>query len=229
MGLEEIKIKSLGFQKEKFGNVFSFVDFGNVNYWYKFDRKDLDGTDLNQLQKWVISIEKLYKFLASFSDQQRFYYGFNQRQPRSWHISIKAEQCGFIKITKPIQFIKHYLSEEELKKADKPEMLSRDLQGSYIEIPKSNFDVEISVDAIRLSEKYKTICLLSGDSDFAALVKYLKRIGKKIIVIGPGQISHSLKSQADLYVQAQEVKSAIGFIKNTQGNIPWHKGRKKRN
>ena len=213
MGLEEIKLKSLGIDKTKFGRITSFVDFGNVNYWYRFDKKDLDSKDLEPWQKWVIGLEKLYNFLSLFSSQSRFYYGFNQRQKKSWHIAFKAEKYGFIKITKPMQFIKHYLSQEEISRLEKPEMLNRDLQGSYIEIPKSNFDVEISVDSIRLLDKYDTICLLSGDSDFAALLKHLKRQGKKTIVISAGQVAHTLKEQADLYIQAQELKPVVGFIK----------------
>ena len=33
MNLDEFRLKTLGIDKEKFGRIFTFVDFGNVNYW----------------------------------------------------------------------------------------------------------------------------------------------------------------------------------------------------
>jgi uncharacterized LabA/DUF88 family protein len=132
----------------------------------------------------------------------------------SWHIVILAENNGFKKITKPIQFIKHYLDREELYNI-KIQPIKKDILGKFIEIPKSNFDVEISIDSIRLSEKYDTFCLLSGDSDFVRLAEFLKKKGKKIIVIAPGQIVHALKEIADLYINSQRIKSYIAVIKET--------------
>lgn len=97
-----------------------------------------------------------------------------------------------------MQFIKHYLATDK-----------------YIEIPKSNFDVEISVDAIRLIAKFDTFCIFSGDSDFAYLGRYLKKNGKKIIVVASGQIFHTFKDVADLYINAQKIKFDITRIKET--------------
>lgn len=35
----EFILKNLEIDKDKFGRIFSFVDFGNVNYWFeKYDR-----------------------------------------------------------------------------------------------------------------------------------------------------------------------------------------------
>lgn len=213
MDFRELKLNSLGIDKNKFGKIYTFIDFGNVNYWFREDRKDWEDKDIKPNQMLIVDIQKLADFLNSFSLQKRFYYGFNNRNQQSWHLPIKAARCGFIKITKPIQFIKHYLSEAELKAMEKPELISQDLSGKFIEIPKSNFDVEISVDAIRLLDNYESFCLLSGDSDFAVLLKYLKRKGKKVIVLASGKVYHSLKEQADLYINAQQIKRDIVAIK----------------
>ena len=35
MDINEFKLSTLGIDKEKFGKIYSFVDFGNVNYWYE--------------------------------------------------------------------------------------------------------------------------------------------------------------------------------------------------
>jgi hypothetical protein len=51
MNLEELKLESLGINKEKFGKIYCFVDFGNVNYWFEKDRVNFDGLLLNREDK----------------------------------------------------------------------------------------------------------------------------------------------------------------------------------
>lgn len=213
MNLGELELETLGIDKVKFGRVISFVDFGNVNYWYDKDQRDGEGNTLNQNQKLIVDIEKLSKFTGLFSEEKRFYYGWNPRNKSNWHITIKAANHGFIKITKPIQFIRHDVGNAVVSQDGRE--IKEDRNGKFIEIPKGNFDVEISVDAIRIVDRYDTLCLFSGDSDFAYLSRYLKRKGKKIIVIASGQIFHTLKEVADLYVNAQTIKGDIVTLKET--------------
>ena len=215
MNLDEFKLYSLGIDKEKFGKIYAFVDFGNVNYWYEKDVRDAQNNILSKNQKLIVDIEKLSEFLNLFSEKKLFYYGWNSRIKSSWHIVIKAEKNGFVKITKPIQFIRHYLDGIEIAKNNTP-FIKKDADGkSFIEIPKSNFDVEISVDSVRFLDEYDTFCLLSGDSDFAYLIEFLKKKRKKIIVIASGQVFHTIKDNADLYINAQSVKNCITSIKNS--------------
>lgn len=222
MDLKDLKLQTLGIDKEKFGRIFSFVDYGNVNYWYDKDRRGIDDIELPKNQKLIIDIEKLASFAGLFSEQKRFYYGWNSRNKINWHIVIKAEKCGFIKNTKPMQFIKHYLSDgENAQGGFNNSEIKKDINGKYIEIPKSNFDVEISVDAIRLLEQYDTFCLFSGDSDFTYLARFLKKNKKKFIVVASGQVFHTLAELADLYINAQLIKADIAGVKETSP----HKGR----
>lgn len=216
MQLNELNLSRIGIDKEKLGRIFTFVDYGNVNYWYDRDERDWEGNQLKENEKLIVDIGKLSSFISDFTLQKRFYYGWNPRRKPSWHIAIKAEKCGFIKNTKPMQFIKHYLTKDENSEITKKNSeIKHDMTGKYIEIPKSNFDVEISVDALRCIDKYDTFCLLSGDSDFAYLSKYLKKNGKKIIVVASGQVFHTLKDLADLYINAQDIKGSITAIKKT--------------
>jgi len=212
--IHELKLKNLGIDRTQLGRIYSFVDFGNVNYWFDKDERDWEEQVLTPDQKLIVDIKKLSEFLGLFSDQKRFYYGWHPRLKRSWHIISLAEKNGFVKITKPVQFIRHGLTELELEHHDgRP--VKEDLAGKFIEIPKSNFDVEISVDSIRLLDSYDTLCLLSGDSDFVHLARFLKRKGKKIIIIASGRVVHSLKEVADLYINAQQIKASIAAIKQT--------------
>ena len=65
---------------------------------------------------------------------------------------------------------------------------------------KANFDVEISVDAVSWIKNYDEFVLFSGDSDFAYLVRFLKKKGKKILIISErGHISNELVKESDTY------------------------------
>ena len=220
MDLISFKMRNLDIDKGKFGKIYTFVDFGNVNYWFADDRYDPEGKLMHENEMLIIDIQKLASFLNMFSEKKFFYYGFDISRKRSWHIHKKAENSGFIKVTKPIQFIRHYLAGVELEKIQDKDSLSEDLKGKFIKIPKSNFDVEISVDSIRLFGFYETFCLFSGDSVFSFLVKYLKKRGKKSIIIAPGNIYHTLREQADLYINSQRVKANIASLKSIKKKTP---------
>ena len=150
-----------------YGRIFTFVDFGNVNYWYERDERDIYNNELENGQKLVVDIEKLAGFTKSFSNQSRFYFGLDPKQKKSFAIIAKARKFFDKTITKPIQKIKHYLSDGENVKIGW--IKNSDIRGQYIYLPKCNFDVEMCVDAIRLSDYYDTFCLFSSDSDFASL------------------------------------------------------------
>jgi uncharacterized LabA/DUF88 family protein len=211
MKIEELKLQSLGIEKSKFGEIYSFVDFGNVNYWYEQDRYVEIGKLLPEDEKLVVDIAKLATFTKMFSKNSRFYFGIDDRKIKSITI-LKSARENFDKaVTKPIQYVKHYLSKSELKNASRA--VIRDSRGQYIEIPKCNFDVEICVDASRFLSKYDTFCLFSSDADFAYLLEYLKRQKKKVILISSGYVRSSLKEKADLNINSQLIKSLITIKK----------------
>ncbi|OGH74749.1 MAG: hypothetical protein A2748_02420 [Candidatus Wildermuthbacteria bacterium RIFCSPHIGHO2_01_FULL_45_20] len=211
MELKDLKLQNLGITAEKFGRILAIVDFGNVTYWYHKDRVGPDAAPLKENQRLIADLEKLYSFTNDFAYQARFYYGWHPRLPNSQHIVVKADKLGFIKNTKQIQYIRHYLSENEQTKDGA--FIQTDAGGSYIKIPKCNFDVEIAIDSMRLMKDYDTLCLFSGDSDFARLAHFIKKRGKKVIVIASGQIYHELKKAADLYINAQQIKAYVVSIK----------------
>src|SRR3989344_928379 len=115
MDLPELKLQTLGIDKTVCGRVFALVDFGNVNYWYHKDRVGPDAAQLSENQRLIVDIKKLGNFLSMFAQQRRFYYGWDPRLSRSQHLVVKARKNGFMTNTKPIQYIKHYLAEDERK------------------------------------------------------------------------------------------------------------------
>lgn len=81
----------------------------------------------------------------------------------------------------------------------------RDLQEFYDGLKKADWDVGITVDAIRISPSVDTIVLASGDGDFFQLVEYLKNQGKRVEIIAFGRSASSkLKESADKFVDMEK-------------------------
>ena len=59
----------------------------------------------------------------------------------------------------------------------------KDLQIFYGGLKKADWDVGITVDAIRLAPSLDVIVLVSGDGDFVPLVEYLKNQGKQVEIM----------------------------------------------
>jgi hypothetical protein len=58
MNLQNLKLESLGINKEKFGKIYNFVDFGNVNYWYEKDERNANEDVFPDGKKLVVDIEE---------------------------------------------------------------------------------------------------------------------------------------------------------------------------
>lgn len=81
----------------------------------------------------------------------------------------------------------------------------RDLQEFFGGIKKADWDVGITVDAIRISPSVDTIVLASGDGDFLQLIDYLKNQGKRVEVIAFSKSASSkIKEVADEFVDLGE-------------------------
>jgi uncharacterized LabA/DUF88 family protein len=81
--------------------------------------------------------------------------------------------------------------------------------GVFVHLPKCNFDVEISVDAIRLLATYDTLALFSGDADFVSLIRFLRKHNKKIIPFKAGYITSALRSAPTKVINAEQIKRHI--------------------
>lgn len=224
MDLHEFKIHTiktaLGISDEQFPRILTFIDFANVDHWFDDDQYDLDGKALLASQRIAIDLQKLKEFLDCFSEDARFYYGHDLANGGSLAF-IGAARHIFGKhrvFTKRIQQVRHDLMPAD--SVSNTRLVHSDDRGSFVLIPKCNFDVEMSVDAVRLVDNYDTICLLSSDADFAALIRYLKKLGKKVILIKGGRIDASLGKLLDLKINASQIKSHVVQIKQKPGFGP---------
>jgi len=81
----------------------------------------------------------------------------------------------------------------------------RDLQEFYGGLKKADWDVGITVDAVRIAPDIDTIVLASGDGDFLQLVEYLKNQGKRVEIIAFSRSASSkLKETADEFIDLEK-------------------------
>lgn len=116
------------------------------------------------------------------------YYGPTFDDPRHENFLVFLKKTGYKLHTKPVKVI----------------------SGQGHEQNKANFDVEITIDALDKRDEFDTLILLSGDSDFAALLRYLGQKEKKRYVLSTrGSISWELIDQSDGYLVLNEWKTIL--------------------
>ena len=79
---------------------------------------------------------------------------------------------------------------------------------------KGNMDIELTVDAMRLSENLDHIVIFSGDGDFRSLVSALQQKGKRVSVIStlqtqPPMVADELRRQADQFIDIADLEASI--------------------
>jgi uncharacterized protein (TIGR00288 family) len=85
------------------------------------------------------------------------------------------------------------------------EIREKELQEYPGGFKKGDWDVGITVDAIRIAPSVDVIVLVSGDGDFLQLVEYLKNQGKRVEVMAFGRTtSTKLKEIADEFRDLEE-------------------------
>lgn len=80
---------------------------------------------------------------------------------------------------------------------------------------KGNMDIELTVDALEMSQFYDHFVLFSGDGDFTALVAALQRKGKRVTVVSTlttptPMIADDLRRQADFFMDVADLAKIVG-------------------
>src|SRR3989339_606237 len=71
------------------------------------------------------------------------------------------------------------------------ETREKDLQIFNSGMKKADWDVGLTVDAIRLSNSLDAIAIVSGDGDYVPLIEYLRSMGKQVEVLAFGETTSS--------------------------------------
>jgi uncharacterized LabA/DUF88 family protein len=67
---------------------------------------------------------------------------------------------------------------------------------------KANFDIELAIDILTMSDRLDVVVLMSGDGDFRRLVEMISSRGVRVEVVAFGETASSeLKAAADLYIE----------------------------
>lgn len=75
---------------------------------------------------------------------------------------------------------------------------------------KGNMDVEMTIDAVNLVERYDTAVLFTGDSDFLALVNYIKNRNKKVHVFSSrNNVSSEMRTGGHGYTDILRISEDI--------------------
>lgn len=88
---------------------------------------------------------------------------------------------------------------------------------------KGNMDIELTIDAMELSETVDHFVIFSGDGDFRSLVEALQRKGRKVSIVStlstqPAMISDDLRRQADNFIDLLSLKNEVGRASNDKSS-----------
>ena len=154
----------------------------------------IDGANLFYAQRSLkikIDYQKLYDFLYQYPRiiEIRIYLAFDHRSEKEKQFLTDLRKIGYNVICKELKVIQK--------------------KGKKI-IHKGNLDIELALDAFEIQQKYRTMVLFSGDSDFATLLNRLKNKKKRNIVVSVrGHISKELFNISHKYIDIKSIKESI--------------------
>lgn len=141
--------------------------------------------------KWQIDFKKLMDYFKNNYQLDKVYFYFA-------YIKDDTKQQGFFNKLKQWSY---RIRTKEVK-------LIRQNDGTILK--KGNLDVELTIDAVKDLKYYSTAILMSGDSDFHALVNYLQGKNKKVVVISSkGHVAKELLNSADKYINFNSLRDLV--------------------
>ena len=166
----------------------------------------IDASNLWQAQKAkgkMFDYEKLSSFLRTkFAalEIQVFYYTAYPAEGTRLH-SLDPKHKFFTYLKKGLGFI---VRKKELKR-----IITHSEAGDSVQ-EKGNMDVEMTIDAIHHMKKYDIAVFFTGDSDFLALVTYIKKGGKKVYIFSSkNNVSQELRTGGDGYFDVLDIEEDI--------------------
>ena len=95
---------------------------------------------------------------------------------------------------------------------------------------KGNMDIELTVDAMKLSEQLDHVVIFTGDGDFRALVQALQERGKRVSIVStlqtqPPMGADELRRQADQFVDIADLEQLICRDQGMQRLVPSRQAR----
>lgn len=166
----------------------------------------IDASNVWQAQKvkgQMFNLEKLSGYLArtySASSSMYYYYtAYPAEGTRSYDTGSKHKFFTYLK--KGLGFV---VRKKELKR-----IVTETEAGAVVQ-EKGNMDVEMTIDAIHFKDRFDVAIFFTGDSDFLALITYLRNAGKKVYVYSSrNNVSSELRTGADGYIDILTISEDI--------------------
>ena len=182
--------------------VFSSTETENMHAVYVF----IDASNLWAAQKVkgrMFDFEKLKEYLKSRYGARTieiFYYtAYPTEGTREYDLDGRHKFYTYLK-----KGLKCTVRKKELKR-----IAVQTREGIAYE-EKGNMDVEITIDALHHINKYNATVLFSGDSDFLALVNYIRRREKRVFIFSSrNNISEELRTGGDGYTDVLKIEDDI--------------------
>ena len=175
---------------DKSKSVYAFIDASNVWAAQKVKGRFFDFEKLKKFikDKYIANLVEVFYYTAYPAEGTRDY-------------SLDGRHKFFTYLKRGLGFT---VRKKELKRI----AIHAALGDSFDE--KGNMDVEMTIDAIHHKSKYDIALLFSGDSDFLALINYLKTDGKKIYIYSSkNNISEELRTGGDGYIDVLKIEEDI--------------------
>jgi len=170
--------------------IYVFIDASNLWAAQKAKGRFLDYAKLTDC------IRK--KFDAS-SVQAFYYTAYPAEGTRNYSLEGKHKFFTFLK--KGLKFI---VRKKELKRISVVDEHGESVQ------EKGNMDVEMTIDVLHHMAKYDTAVFFTGDSDFLALVTYLRGHGKQVFIFSSKHnVSQELRTGANGYFDVLSLQEDI--------------------
>jgi uncharacterized LabA/DUF88 family protein len=161
------------------GTTFVFIDASNIYHSFNTLGWKIDFMRMKEYFARNITLGNLY-----------FYTAYDPEYVQQRKFLDFLEIIGYIVRKKRVKFI-------------------RDEHAAGGGFHKGNLDVELTIDAVDNVEKFQTFVLCSGDSDFEALLKYMREHRKNCIVVSTrDHVSVELLRQAK-FIDLKKIRDEI--------------------
>lgn len=183
-------MKLIGSNHHERAVVYIFIDASNLWAAQKAKGRFLDyGKVISHIQRrWNAKEIRVFYYTAYPADGTRSY-------------SLDGRHKFYTFLKKGLGFV---VRKKELKR------IGVSGEGGETIEEKGNMDVEMTIDALHNINRYDVAVLFSGDSDFLALIAYLRRRGKKVYIFSSkNNVSQELRTGGDGYVDVLGIQEDI--------------------
>lgn len=166
----------------------------------------IDASNLWAVQKAkgkLFDLAKLKAYLKAkhAASEIKVYYYDAYPDQKTREYSVDGKFRFYVYLEKALKFV--------VRKKPLKQIRVETEHGTVVE-EKGNMDVEMAIDVVNQLQNYDEAVLFSGDSDFLALVRFVRNKGKKVYIYSSrNNVSTELRTGADGYTDVLTISDDI--------------------